>query len=62
MGEMADDIIDGTVCQECGMFFRDVFAGEYMDAPGYPRTCNECDTKSSHKLMSDADWEKRTNT
>lgn len=36
MGEHADDIIEGTVCEECGTFFDD------GDSPGFPRTCNEC--------------------
>ena len=36
MGEMADYMINGEDCQECGMPFMD---GE---VPGYPRTCAEC--------------------
>ncbi len=34
MGEMADDLIDGIFCEQCG---------EYLgDAVGYPRTCDGC--------------------
>src|ERR1700686_4601532 len=34
MGEIADMMLDGTLCQECG---------EYMDGDsGYPRTCGAC--------------------
>ena len=40
MGEYADDLIDGTVCQECGVFFDDILDGH--EPPGYPRTCGEC--------------------
>ena len=36
MGEAADDIIDGLVCQECGEFFED------FEAVGYPRSCGRC--------------------
>lgn len=35
MGEMADLIIDGDVCQVCGCNFEDSGAG-------YPRTCTGC--------------------
>lgn len=41
MGEVADDILDGTVCQHCGVFFDDILAGE--EPPGYPRSCPECE-------------------
>lgn len=34
MGEIADMILDGTLCQECGAFI-----GEAVD---YPRSCNSC--------------------
>lgn len=35
MGEIADMMIDGEVCEECGEFFDD-------EAPGYPRKCSAC--------------------
>lgn len=35
MGEMADAIIEGECCQQCGQFFDD-------EAPGHPRTCSGC--------------------
>ena len=35
MGEMADYMINGDDCEQCGMPFDD--AGE-----GYPRTCDDC--------------------
>jgi hypothetical protein len=46
MGEIAEDMIDGTVCQTCGCFMQDVIdcaeKGDIWDAPGYPRTCEAC--------------------
>ncbi len=32
MGQYADDILDGLVCEHCGVFIDG-------DAPGYPRSC-----------------------
>ena len=37
MGEVADDIIDGSVCGNCGQWFDDVING--ASPPGYPRSC-----------------------
>lgn len=34
MGEIADLMLDGAICQTCGM--------ELGDACGYPRTCRAC--------------------
>ena len=36
MGDIADDIVDGFLCQACGCLID----GE---APGYPRNCDACD-------------------
>jgi len=35
MGDAADMMLDGTMCEECG---------EYLDdgSPGYPRKCSGC--------------------
>jgi len=35
MGEMADAMIDGDACEQCGQFFDD-------DGRGYPRKCASC--------------------
>ena len=35
MGEAAEDILEGMVCEECGVYIE----GE---APGYPRKCEGC--------------------
>jgi hypothetical protein len=35
MGDIADMILDGTLCEGCGAFLND-------DAPGYPCRCGSC--------------------
>ena len=35
MGEYADMVLDGTMCQGCGVFLG-------AESPGYPRSCREC--------------------
>jgi Zn finger protein HypA/HybF involved in hydrogenase expression len=35
MGEYADMILDGTMCQGCGVFLND-------EPPGYPCDCTDC--------------------
>ena len=35
MGEIAEMMLDGTLCQGCGVFLND-------EAPGYPCTCRDC--------------------
>ncbi len=43
MGEIADMMLDGTLCQMCGVDLseenEDIFGDE---APGYPITCAAC--------------------
>lgn len=41
MGEYADMIIDGEVCQLCGVFLG--------DAPGHPRYCPDCNAQAHQK-------------
>lgn len=38
MGDNANDMIEGRVCQFCGVFMN---ADE--EAPGYPVTCDACE-------------------
>lgn len=38
MGEQADLIINGDVCEGCGQEFED-------EGPGYPRRCKACGGK-----------------
>lgn len=40
MGEAADDILEGAVCQVCGEWMEDLLDG--FDPPGHPRTCEGC--------------------
>lgn len=40
MGEVADMMLDGTLCQVCGEFLND-------DPPGYPCTCYGCRARPS---------------
>lgn len=60
MGEIAEDIMDGTRCDVCGLFFfkkgtEDLYTHEY------PATCNDCwremtpkEQKHHQKQLSDA--------
>lgn len=41
MGEAAEDILDGTVCEGCGEFFDDITDGD--EPPGFPRRCTSCE-------------------
>jgi hypothetical protein len=36
MGEMADAVLEGVFCQECGVWMGD------DQPPGYPQTCRAC--------------------
>lgn len=38
MGEVAEMLIEGLLCEGCGIFLD----GEH---PGYPRKCEECEDK-----------------
>ncbi len=40
MGDIADDIIDGIFCQQCGKYIDDPLSEE--GGPGYPRNCHGC--------------------
>ena len=45
MGEVAEMMLDGTLCQQCG---------EYIgDAVGYPRTCVDCEAGQQWKAHAD---------
>jgi hypothetical protein len=37
MGEIADMMLDGTLCQHCGEWM-----GEGRDGEGYPQCCDGC--------------------
>lgn len=37
MGEIADMMLDGTLCEQCGEYIDDE-----LGSPGYPRLCPAC--------------------
>lgn len=45
MGEIAEMMLDGTLCQCCGSFIDG-------DSPGFPRLCNDCKPKKRKKKTS----------
>ena len=40
MGEIAEDMVDGTCCMECGCYFQD--SEGHLFTHGYPVICKEC--------------------
>lgn len=42
MGEIADQVIEGFLCEICTCFIDG-------DSPGFPRKCNECKPKKRNK-------------
>ncbi len=42
MGEMAEDMQDGTACSICGMLFKDPKKKNYAYTHGYPVACKQC--------------------
>ena len=49
MGEMAEDMIDGTACQLCGQYFQDPKNENLAYTHGYPVICDDC----WHELLED---------
>ena len=47
MGEAAEDMLDGTVCESCGQFFDDIINGD--EPPGFPRRCQSCEPPRKSK-------------
>lgn len=37
MGEIADMMLDGTLCERCGVYIDDE-----DESPGFPRLCDAC--------------------
>lgn len=42
MGEIADDMIDGTSCSLCGCYFKDPKKEGFAFTHGYPVYCRDC--------------------
>jgi len=61
MGEIADMVFDGTLCEQCGCFMDDlILDGNTLDdPPGYPRLCPSCrrGDKKRHKYVMN-EWKK----
>jgi hypothetical protein len=48
MGDMADMMIEGVLCEECGSLID-------RDAPGYPRSCEDCREERRKSLKRSRD-------
>lgn len=44
MGEMADEVLDGTRCKFCGCY-----TDEGQDGPGFPILCDDCEADGSEE-------------
>ena len=42
MGEIADDMLDGTTCVKCGCYFQDPDDPDSCYTHGYPVACKKC--------------------
>ncbi len=42
MGQMADDMIDGTTCSWCGCYFMHPTKKDHLYTHEYPAVCHEC--------------------
>lgn len=43
MGDAADDMLDGSCCEQCGVWMDDIIDGE--EPPGHTRPCAACGPK-----------------
>lgn len=55
MGEIAEQMLNGDMCEGCGEYFDDILEGE--DGPGYPRRCPSC--QAAYDRANRADKPKR---
>lgn len=42
MGEIAEDMYDGTMCSDCGMYFQDPYNEDNLYTHDYPVICWDC--------------------
>lgn len=49
MGEIAEDIIEGTCCSWCGLYFQSPDNPDELYSHGYPVLCKDCYKNSSWK-------------
>jgi hypothetical protein len=56
VGDIAELMLDGTLCQCCGSVMEDLIPTDggniLKDAPGYPRTCSDCAPKKKKRKHS----------
>ena len=53
MGDMADDMIDGSACSLCGMYFQDPKRADHIFTHDYPVLCKECwDEQTADELKA----------
>ena len=50
MGEAAEDVLEGRICEVCGEWFADVLDGK--EPPGHPRRCERCEPTRRRKAGS----------
>lgn len=55
MGQIADDMIDGTTCSWCGSFFRHPDNKDQLYTHGYPVVCRECWADMSPRERNEAE-------
>lgn len=60
MGEIADDMIDGTSCELCGCYYIDPDDEDKLFTHGYPTVCKPCwsnltKQEKSHHVKAIAD-------
>ena len=51
MGEVSEDILDGTVCSLCGQYFQDPKDKHKCFTHGYPVVCKKCYTPDMHSAQ-----------
>jgi hypothetical protein len=65
MGEVADDILAGIMCQQCGQWMpeihkywddKDKLTDFFDNPPGYPRTCPDCVQMNKEEIANQFNW------
>lgn len=53
MGEIAELVLNGTLCQVCGCLMEDLIprdgSKELLNPPNRPRTCEECKKEKTNE-------------
>jgi hypothetical protein len=51
MGDIADMMLEGILCEGCGELFDDMDEGH--EPPGHPRRCDSCEVKIVNRRQRD---------